>query len=75
MKNVAIEVGTSIADEIKYMVALGTAYVMFPSIDSAQKVLYKLQGKLSIQKTILSIDFYPTNLAKNNPNQSNVNFV
>jgi hypothetical protein len=35
MKNVAIEVGTSIADEIKYMVALGTAYVMFPSIDSA----------------------------------------
>ena len=68
MKNIAIEVGTSIADEIKYMVALETAYVMFPSIDAAQKVLYKLQGKMQIHQTTLNIDFYPTNLAKNNPN-------
>ena len=74
LNGVAVEAGTSIPDEIKYVVALGTAYVIFPSVDSAFKVLTTLQGKLLIHHHLLSIDFTPTNLAKNNIH-SNVNFI
>ena len=75
MKIVAIEMETSIPDEIKYMGALGMAYVMFPSVDSACKVLNKLEGKVRVNETVFPLDFYPTSLFNsNNPNQ-NVNFI
>lgn len=77
MKAVAIQVGTSIPDEIKIVIALGTAYVMFPSVPAASKVLLHLQGKLLIGHSLLPIDFTPTGLARNSsPSQgNNVNFV
>ena len=74
LKGVAVEVGTSIPDEIKYVGTLGTAYVIFPSVDAAYKVLHRLQGRLTIHTHLLTIDYTPTNLAKNNLH-SNVNFV
>ena len=40
LREIAINCQTSMPDEIKLISALGTAYAVFPSKESAKKILY-----------------------------------
>ena len=40
VNQLSIDTGTSIPDEIKYVMTLGTAYIMFPSVDAARIILF-----------------------------------
>ena len=40
IQDLSISVGTSPPDSVQLVAILGTAYVMFPSVASAKKILY-----------------------------------
>lgn len=64
MAAVSIQAQTSQPDEVQLISALETAYVVYPSVESAKTILYRLEGKLNINGKLIEADFYQMNLSK-----------
>lgn len=54
-----MKVQTSMTEGIHYIESLNCAYVVFPSIDSAEKVYEYLNGKIYIKGNTYSVQYSP----------------
>jgi hypothetical protein len=61
---VSMQANTSPPDEVQLTSALKTAYVIYPSVQAAKTILYRLEGKVNINGKSINADFYQMNLAK-----------
>jgi hypothetical protein len=61
---VSLQAHTSPPEEIQLISALETAYIVYPSVEAAKTILYRLEGKVNIDGTPMEADFYQMNLAK-----------
>lgn len=61
---VSIQANTSLPDEVQLTLALKTAYVIYPSVQAAKTVLYRLEGVVNINGKTINADFYQMNLTK-----------
>ena len=60
----SIQASTSPPDEIQLVSAIKTAYIIYPSVQSARTILYRLEGKVNINGKVIDADFYQMNLTK-----------
>eukprot|EP01016_Furgasonia_blochmanni_P022293 TRINITY_DN2432_c0_g2_i1.p2 TRINITY_DN2432_c0_g2~~TRINITY_DN2432_c0_g2_i1.p2 ORF type:complete len:403 (-),score=63.59 TRINITY_DN2432_c0_g2_i1:1230-2438(-) len=68
LRQASIVCQTSMPDEIHMVAVFKTAYAIFPSVESARKILFGLEGVLHHNGFAMNLDFYPSNLSR----QSNV---
>lgn len=73
--NAAIEAQTSQPNEVRLISTLKTAYVIFPSVEAAKRVLYSLEGTATINGAKIGMDFYQMNLMKNKGNSTDANLI
>lgn len=67
-----LDIQTSMPDDIRLIESLKVAYLIFPSIPVATKVIENLKGQIYVNGNYYKIDYTP-NLANNhymNPNQN-----
>jgi hypothetical protein len=64
MAGTALLCDVSGPSEIQIIAALNTAYVIFPTVEAAKKVLYGLEGRAIFKGEISKADFYQMNLVK-----------
>jgi hypothetical protein len=61
---VSIQASTSLPDEVQLTSALKTAYIVYPSVQAAKTILYRLEGIVNINGKTIKADFYQMNLTK-----------
>lgn len=60
----SLQAHTSPPDEIQLASSLKTAYLVYPSVQAAKTILYRLEGRVNIDGHSIGADFYQMNLTK-----------
>jgi hypothetical protein len=78
IREICLELQTSMPDDIRFIESIRVAYVIFPSIPAATKVYESLGGFLSINGNSYEIDYTPNvsnNVYNPNPNKTSITYI
>ena len=71
----ATQCHTKVPEEVQYISAFKTAYVVFPSVENAKKIWEKVNGTICLDGVTCNLEFYQMNLSKNKSNSKELTLV